>query len=68
LIGYRPVNLGEEHDPATFQVAASAYSLAQEAFVAHSKESLVWYDYEKLKKCQPDDNAVKVLHGRMLKG
>ncbi|KAF9563609.1 hypothetical protein CPC08DRAFT_734809 [Agrocybe pediades] len=65
LIGYKPVNLGEEHDPATFQVAASAYSLAQKAFVAHSKESLVWYDYDKLKKCQPEESAKEVLRGRM---
>jgi hypothetical protein len=36
-------------------MAASAYSLAQGAFVSHSNETLVWYDYDKLKKCDPGE-------------
>ncbi|KDR80876.1 hypothetical protein GALMADRAFT_135966 [Galerina marginata CBS 339.88] len=67
LIGYRPLPPTSEHDAATFHVAASAYSLAQRAFVAHAKEALVWYDYDKLKKCDPDERAKEVLRGRMSK-
>ena len=42
-------------DPATFEVVGSAFSLKQQAFVAHSHEELVWYDYEKLRKCKDKD-------------
>jgi acyl-CoA thioesterase FadM len=67
VIGYRPL-LGADHDhqdTATFHVTASAYSLAQKAFVAHSKETLVWYDYDKRKKCDPGERAKDVLRGRV---
>jgi hypothetical protein len=45
---------------------ASAYSLAQKAFVAHSKEALVWYDYNKLEKCDPGERAKDVVRGRVM--
>ncbi|KAF8957109.1 HotDog domain-containing protein [Flammula alnicola] len=67
LIGYRPLPPATDHDTSTFHVAASAYSLAQKAFVAHSKEALVWYDYDRLKKCDPGERAKEVLRGRMSK-
>ncbi|TFK39682.1 Thioesterase/thiol ester dehydrase-isomerase [Crucibulum laeve] len=70
LIGYRPVPASlstDVEDPATFYVAASAYSLAQKAFVAHAKEALVWYDYDKLKKCDPGEHAREVIAGRVRK-
>ncbi|KAF8184454.1 Thioesterase/thiol ester dehydrase-isomerase, partial [Pholiota molesta] len=66
LIGYRPLPPTEpHHDTATFHVQASAYSLSQKAFVAHSKEALVWYDYDRLKKCDPGEEAKAVLFGRV---
>ncbi|KAJ3511717.1 hypothetical protein NLJ89_g3935 [Agrocybe chaxingu] len=68
LIGYRPVPLASDHtDVATFHAAASAYSLSQKAFVAHTKEALVWYDYDTLKKCHPGERALEVLWGRVWK-
>jgi hypothetical protein len=42
-------------DPATFEVRGSAFSIKQQAFVAHSHEALVWYDYDKLRKCKDRD-------------
>ncbi|KAH9479271.1 hypothetical protein JR316_0007859 [Psilocybe cubensis] len=67
LIGYRPLSLSSGEDPSTFHVTASAYSVAQGAYVAHSKEALVWYDYDILKKCDPGERAINVLRGRMTK-
>ncbi|KXN91107.1 hypothetical protein AN958_02883 [Leucoagaricus sp. SymC.cos] len=66
LIGCKPVPPPAEgsSDKATFEVRASAYSLAQEAFVAHSRESLVWYDYDRLKKCDPGEKARAIVFGR----
>ncbi|KAF8652596.1 hypothetical protein AX16_004317 [Volvariella volvacea WC 439] len=66
LIGYRPVPPpSPDPDPATFKVAASAYSLAQQAFVAHSEEELVWYDYAALKKADPGEDVRSVVWRRM---
>jgi len=48
-------------------VTASAYSLGHRAFVAHSKETLVWYDYDRLKKCDPGERAKEVLKERLAK-
>ncbi|KAF9485584.1 Thioesterase/thiol ester dehydrase-isomerase [Pholiota conissans] len=68
LVGYRPLPPAEpNHDSATFHVQASAYSLGQKAFVAHSKEALVWYDYDRLKKCDPGEEAKAVLLRRIVK-
>ncbi|KAF5361774.1 hypothetical protein D9756_002166 [Leucocoprinus leucothites] len=66
LIGYKPILPPPEGSPdnATFEVKASAYSISQEAFVAHSRESLVWYDYDYLKKCDPGDRTRAVVYGR----
>ncbi|PPQ99244.1 hypothetical protein CVT26_014100 [Gymnopilus dilepis] len=68
LIGYKPLPPPEDHsDDATFFVTGSAYSLTQKAFVAHSKESLVWYDYDILKKCDPGEKAKEILCSRVRK-
>lgn len=68
LIGYKPLPPPEDHsDDATFFVTGSAYSLTQKAFVAHSKESLVWYDYDILKKCDPGEKAKEILFSRVRK-
>jgi len=69
LIGYRPLALPPTtgQDTSTFHAAASAYSLAQKSFVTHSTDTLVWYDYDKLKRCDPGERAWQVLRGRMAK-
>ncbi|GLB41567.1 putative thioesterase-like superfamily protein [Lyophyllum shimeji] len=67
LVGYKPKQpppSAENNDPATFNVTASAYSLAQRAFVATSNEALVWYDYDKLKKCDPGEEVRSVVWRR----
>jgi hypothetical protein len=67
LIGYMPIPPPSDdiNDRSTLRVAGSAYSLAQEAFVAHCKEEVVWYDYDRLKKCDPGDRVREVVYGRI---
>ena len=65
MIGYKVLPFDDEPDLSTFDVTASAYSLAQEAFVAHTKEAIAWYDYDKLKKCNPDEKAIEFLRRRV---
>ncbi|KAF9016182.1 hypothetical protein BDZ89DRAFT_1022942, partial [Hymenopellis radicata] len=48
----RPVTYPDT-DPSILHLRASAYSLNQRAFVAHTDEVVVWYDYDKLRKCVP---------------
>jgi len=61
LVAYRPrppsSAASAKTDPASFHLTASAYSLSQRAFVAHSNEEMVWYDYDKLKKCDPGEKV-----------
>ena len=69
LIGYRPnPPSGEstDDDPSTFNVAASTYSRPR-AFIAHSDESLVWYDYDKWKKCDPGEDVMAKVWKRVKK-
>ncbi|KAJ4474913.1 HotDog domain-containing protein [Lentinula aciculospora] len=42
-------------DPTVLLLTSSAFSVTQQAFVAHCHETLVWYDYEKLRKCVPGE-------------
>ncbi|PPQ70847.1 hypothetical protein CVT24_001054 [Panaeolus cyanescens] len=66
IIGYRPLPpANDAESSSTFHVVASAYSLAQKAFVAHSKEALVWYDYDRLRKCEPGEREKEVLKSRV---
>ncbi|KAF8549381.1 hypothetical protein OG21DRAFT_1470074 [Imleria badia] len=44
-----------------FILAAAAYSYSQQAVVADSEGVFVWYDYDSLKKCDPGDDAWRVL-------
>ena len=44
-----------------FILGAAAYSYAQQALVADSEGVIVWYDYDSLKKCDPGDEAWRVL-------
>jgi hypothetical protein len=67
LIGYQP-NISSEDagdDPTALSVTAKAYSLRQRAFVATSNEVLVWYDYDKLKKCDPGDRIRDIVRNRI---
>jgi len=68
LVGYRPKlpnhAVPANEDPSTFTVTAAAYSLTQRAVVATSNEALVWYDYDRLKKCYPGDEMRSVVFGR----
>ncbi|KAF8702914.1 hypothetical protein AX14_014304 [Amanita brunnescens Koide BX004] len=67
IIGYQPNISSEdaEDDPTTLSVTAKAYSLRQQAFVATSNEVLVWYDYDKLKKCDPGDRIRDIVRNRI---
>ncbi|KAF9026323.1 hypothetical protein BDZ89DRAFT_987967 [Hymenopellis radicata] len=65
LIAHRPVETPSPSDPNHFKdpsilhLRASAYSLNQRAYVAHTDEVVVWYDYDKLRKCvQKSDTFV----------
>ncbi|KAL0570787.1 hypothetical protein V5O48_011171 [Marasmius crinis-equi] len=51
----------KESDPTHLYLTSSAFSVVQQGFVAHAFETIVWYDYDKLRKCDPGDeyrNAV----------
>ena len=48
-----------------FHVLAVAWSYKQRRIVTESDSVLVWYDYDKLAKCNPGDEARRVLEGRM---
>ncbi|KAF8840400.1 hypothetical protein BDN67DRAFT_968589 [Paxillus ammoniavirescens] len=62
LIGHKPIVSSSR---TQFTLAAAAYSYAQRAVVADSEGVIVWYDYDKLKKCDPGDDAWKVLRDVM---
>ena len=71
-MGYRPLPTSppppyhnRTDDNSTFYVAASAFSLAQGKMAAHSKEALVWYNYDVGRKCDPGEEARGVVRRRM---
>lgn len=70
LVAHRPLEKGviiqgeEERDPGAVYLSASAYSLNQSAFVAHSSEVCVWYDYAKLKRCNPEARYLDAVYKR----
>jgi len=47
-----------------FNVVAAGYSLQQQDFAVFSKETLVWYDYDNLKKCHPPSEAAALVYKR----
>ncbi|THG94837.1 hypothetical protein EW026_g6709 [Hermanssonia centrifuga] len=51
-----------------FHVLAVAWSYKQRRIVTESDSVLVWYDYDKLAKCNPGEEARKVLERRMSLG
>ncbi|KAF5328467.1 hypothetical protein D9758_017020 [Tetrapyrgos nigripes] len=62
LVSHRPKKSPEDHsDPATCFLTASAYSVTQQAFVAHCNETVVWYDYDNLRKCFPGQEVIDVM-------
>ncbi|KAH7905064.1 HotDog domain-containing protein [Hygrophoropsis aurantiaca] len=73
LIGHKAV-LPESNPSAStptkssrtsFRLSAVAYSYAQRAIVADSDSVIVWYDYDKLTKCDPGERAWMVLRDRV---
>jgi len=61
LIAHKP------HDSHTmhFANAGIIWSFAQRAIVATSDSTLVWYDYDRLKKCDPGEAKRTLLENRM---
>jgi len=51
-----------------FNLSGLAYSYTQRAIVCDSESVLVWYDYDKLKKCDPGEKTWKVLRDRIEAG
>ena len=52
---------GADVDPSVLQLKGSAYSLRQRAFVAHTEEEVVWYDYDHLRKSAPEERHLRAL-------
>ena len=67
-VRHPPTATSRRADRAQFHVSAYAYSLEQKAVVAESKETLVWYDYDKLAKCDPGEEAFALLRRRAQEG
>ncbi|KAK0205876.1 Thioesterase/thiol ester dehydrase-isomerase [Desarmillaria ectypa] len=63
LIAHRPVQSddGQRPDSSVLNLDASAYSLSQRAIVTLAKEVVVWYDYDTLKKCIPEDRYLQAV-------
>ncbi|KAG1747932.1 Thioesterase/thiol ester dehydrase-isomerase [Suillus paluster] len=58
LVGHKPIiSSSRTH----FTLNAVLYSYSQQAIVADSDSVLVWYDYDNLKKCDPGDDAWRLL-------
>ncbi|KIM90194.1 hypothetical protein PILCRDRAFT_811916 [Piloderma croceum F 1598] len=62
LIAHKPSRVSSRTE---FKLPATAYSYAQSAIVAESDSVTVWYDYDKLRKCDPGDEAWAVIKGRI---
>lgn len=56
---------GAKRPRTHFHMKAVAWSYQQRRVVTQSDSVLVWYDYEKLAKCSPGEDMLKVLDGRM---
>ncbi|KAI0075340.1 Thioesterase/thiol ester dehydrase-isomerase [Panus rudis PR-1116 ss-1] len=64
LIAHKPHRLPKTH----MHVFAVAYSYAQRSIVTESDSVLVWYDYDRLVKCDPGVEVRAVIEGRMALG
>jgi hypothetical protein len=58
LIGHKPIISSSR---TQFTLNAALYSYSQQAIVADSDGTLVWYDYDSLKKCDPGVRAWDIL-------
>ncbi|KAJ8586164.1 hypothetical protein M405DRAFT_373664 [Rhizopogon salebrosus TDB-379] len=58
LIGHKPIISSSR---TQFTLNAALYSYSQQAIVADSDGTLVWYDYDNLKKCDPGVRAWDIL-------
>ncbi|TDL23718.1 Thioesterase/thiol ester dehydrase-isomerase [Rickenella mellea] len=61
LIAHRPHDLHPTH----FSNGAALWSFAQRTIVATSDSTLVWYDYDTLKKCDPGEKTHAILQARV---
>ncbi|PAV20042.1 Thioesterase thiol ester dehydrase-isomerase [Pyrrhoderma noxium] len=61
LIAHRPHDLLPTH----FKCAAAIWSYSQRTIVSTSNSTLVWYNYDTLKKCDPGEEAHSVLKKRI---
>ncbi|KDQ26457.1 hypothetical protein PLEOSDRAFT_1113077 [Pleurotus ostreatus PC15] len=64
LIGHKP-HVVREGDNTQFGCKAIIYSYAQQKVVTTSDSTLVWYDYDRLCKTEPDGRILDVLQRRM---
>lgn len=51
-----------------FHVMGAIYSYSQRRIVTESDSVLVWYDYDRLTKCDPGEEAQRILQRRMRLG
>jgi len=66
LIAHKPYLPASASPPRFhFNCRATVYSCSQQAVVAESDSELVWYDYEKLKKCDPGPETWGVILGHV---
>lgn len=64
--GSKSVGEATARRPKThFHMKAVAWSYAQRRIVTESDSVLVWYDYDRLAKCSPGEDMLRVLDGRM---
>ncbi|EJD07482.1 Thioesterase/thiol ester dehydrase-isomerase [Fomitiporia mediterranea MF3/22] len=61
IVAHKPHN----PHPTHFGFAAAIWSNSQRTFVATSDSKLVWYDYDRLKKCDPGAEVHAVLGKRI---
>jgi len=61
LVAHRP----HDSHPTQFSCAASIWSYSQRAVVLTSDSTLVWYDYDALKKCDPGERIRSILEKRI---
>lgn len=64
LVAHRP-HIGARESKTHFGVRGAMWSYAQRRIVTECDSVLVWYDYDKLAKCDPGDVAAAAIQRRM---
>ncbi|KAJ8462761.1 hypothetical protein ONZ45_g17819 [Pleurotus djamor] len=64
LVGHKPY-FNHANDVTQFGCKAKIFSYAQRKIVTTSDSVIVWYDYDRLCKTEPDEKSLNVLKGRM---